>query len=553
MSTSSQDASMALIEETDYDAIIVGAGFSGVYMAHKLRNEQGLSVKVLEKADDVGGTWYHNSYPGARSDSDSWLYCYSFSDEIMDEWEWSERYPHQPEIQEYIRFSAEKLDIIKDIEFNAEVTSAVFDEETSMWTVSTADGTQISTQFFIPAVGSLSKSYLPDFDGLDSFEGNWYHTSNWPKEDIDLSGKRIGLIGTGSTGIQVMPKLAERGDHLKVFQRTPNYAVPARNRQLNEKEWEMIRRNYDELWEDARDSAGGLGWEFYYETADGLSEEEINEALDERWNEGGPLLKVFADALVNKDTNEAMCNFIRSKIRGQVNDPEVAEALCPNDHPYAAKRPPLSYNGYYEKYNRDDVELIDISGSPIEEITPSGIRTANSHHELDVIVFATGFDAVTGAFESMNIRGRGGRKLEEKWNAGPRTYLGLGISDFPNLFIIAGPQSPSVLSNMTVAIQQHVEWISDCIRNMLENGHQVIEATEDAEDEWVAHNDEVASQMLYGEAESWYRGSNIPGKESTFLIYPAGLIEYGEKCAEVAENGYEGFELTSAAEPQPAD
>ncbi|WP_435158235.1 flavin-containing monooxygenase [Haladaptatus sp. DFWS20] len=553
MSTSNQSTDTALIEETDYDAIIVGAGFSGVYMAHKLRDEHGLSVTVLEKADDVGGTWYHNSYPGARCDSDSWLYCYSFSEEIRKEWEWSERYPHQPEIREYIRFSAEKLDLLKDIEFNTEVTSAVFDDETGIWKIGMADGSQLSTQFFVPAVGNLSKSYIPDFDGIERFEGDWYHTSNWPNEGVNLSDKGIGLIGTGSTGIQIMPKLAERGDHLKVFQRTPNYAVPARNRQLEDDEWEMIRRNYDELWEDAHNSDGGLGWEFYYETADGLSEEEINEALEERWNEGGPLLKVFADALINEDTNEAVCDFIRSKIREQVDDPEVAETLCPKDHPYAAKRPPLAYNGYYEKYNRDDVELIDVNESPIEKITPSGIQTADSHHDLDFIVYATGFDAVTGKLESLNIRGRNGLKIEEKWNAGPRTYLGIATSDFPNMFMITGPQSPSVLTNMTVSIEQHVEWISDCVEYMLENGYQIIEAAEDAEDEWVAHNDEVASQMLYDKADSWYRGENIPGKESTFLIYPGGLNAYREKCTEVAEQDYEGFKLANSLESQLAD
>ena len=543
MTTSNQSAETALVDESDYDAIIVGAGFSGVYMAHELRDNHGLSVKVIEKADDVGGTWYHNSYPGARCDSDSWLYCYSFSDEIREEWEWSERYPHQPEIQEYIRFSAEKLDLIKDIEFETEVTSATFDEDTGTWKIRTNDDEEYTTQFFIPAVGNLSKPYIPDFDGLESFEGEWYHTSNWPNEGVDLSGKRIGLIGTGSTGIQIMPQLAERGEHLTVFQRTPNYAVPARNRPLEDKEWEMIRRNYDELWDDAHSSDAGLGWEFYYETTDGLSDVEIQEALEERWNEGGPLLKAFADMLVNEDTNEVTCEFIRSKIRDIVDDPETAEKLCPYDHPYAAKRPPLAYNNYYEQYNRDDVELVDVDENPIEEITPDGLRTAESSYDLDVIVFATGFDAVTGTLESLNIRGRDGMKLEEKWNAGPRTYLGIGTKGFPNMFMITGPQSPSVLTNMTVAIQEHVDWISNCVEYMLENGYTLIEPDENAEDDWVAHNEEVVSQMLWDQADSWYRGKNIPGKESTFLIYPGGLNMYREKCNEVVEKNYEGFKF----------
>jgi cation diffusion facilitator CzcD-associated flavoprotein CzcO len=284
-----------------------------------------------------------------------------------------------------------------------------------------------------------------------------------------------------------------------------------------------------------------------------MSDEEIYEDLDERWNEGGPLLQVFADGLINEDTNEAVCDFIRSKIREEVDDPEIAETLCPKDHPYAAKRPPLAYNGYYEKYNRDDVELVDVDENPIEEVTSDGIRTADSHHELDFIVYATGFDAVTGTLESLNIRGRNGQNLEKKWNAGPRTYLGIGTHGFPNMFMITGPQSPSVLTNMTVAIEQHVEWISDCIDHMLDNGHRLIEATEDAEDEWVTHNDEVASQMLYDKADSWYRGDNIPGKESTFLIYPGGLVAYGDKCSEVAEEGYEGFKLVDSPEAIRAD
>jgi cation diffusion facilitator CzcD-associated flavoprotein CzcO len=559
MSASDQKAEGALAKDTDYDAVVVGAGFSGIYMLYKLRDELGLSVKGLEKADDVGGTWTHNTYPGARCDSDSWLYCYDWSEEVMEEWEWSERYPHQPEIQEYISFVTDKHDLRKEIEFETEVVSATFDEDSETWDIETADGSQYTTQFFIPAVGNLSKPFVPDFDGLEDFEGEWYHTSNWPDDGVDLSDKRVGLIGTGSTGIQTMPLAADRSEHLKVFQRTPNWIAPARNRPLEDEEWDEIKENYDELWEAARNSDGGLDVNPTYETAEGLSKEEAWEALEERWQEGGPLLTVFEDVLINEETNDLVCEFIAEKIRNKVDDPEIAEKLIPMDedgnpeHPYAAKRPPLEYHGYYETFNRDDVELVDVDENPIEKFTSNGIQTGDEHHELDFVVMATGFDAVTGTLESLNITGRNGRSLDEKWNAGPRTYLGLGTHEFPNMFMITGPQSPSVLTNMTVAIQQHVEWVAECIDYMLDNGHQTIEAEEDAEDEWVTHNDEVANQTLYPDATSWYRGNNIPGKESTFLIYSGGMNLYNEKIREVANEGYEGFELADSAESASAD
>ncbi|MEF8812961.1 MAG: NAD(P)/FAD-dependent oxidoreductase, partial [Halovenus sp.] len=418
------------------------------------------------------------------------------------------------------------------------------------------------TQFFIPAVGNLSEPYVPDFDGLEDFEGEWYHTSNWPTEQggLDLSDKRVGQIGTGSTGIQVLPRAAKRAEYLKVFQRTPNWAVPARNRQLEDEEWEGLKANYDELWENARNSDGGLDMSFTYPTAEGLSREEAFEALEERWQEGGPLLAVFEDTLISEETNRIVCEFVADKIREKVDDPELAEKLIPMDedgnpdHPYAAKRPPLAYNGYYDKFNRDDVELVDVDEHPIERFSENGIVTADgTEHELDFVVMATGFDAVTGTLEALNITGRDGRSLEEKWDAGPRTYLGLGTHGFPNMFMITGPQSPSVLTNMTVAIQQGVEWVAECIEYMLDNGYRLIEAKEDAEDEWVVHNEEVAGQTLYPDAATWYTGANIPGKENTFLIYPGGMNLYNERIADVAENGYEGFELSGALETPTAD
>ncbi|WP_407038290.1 flavin-containing monooxygenase [Halovalidus salilacus] len=554
MARDDQTTSIEPEKETDVDAIVIGAGFSGLYMLHRLRDELGLSVKVIDKADDVGGTWYWNKYPGARCDSRSWLYCFSFDEELRDEWEYSEKFPEQSEIQEYQRFVADRLDLRKDIEFNTEVTSAVFDEERETWEIETDDGSSISTQFFVPAVGCLSTPYLPDFDGIETFEGEWYHTAKWPEESVDLSGKRVGLIGTGSTGIQVMPRLAERANHLKVFQRTPNYGVPSRNEPLTDENWEEIRENYDERWERAHASDDGLGFETKYSSVDEAPEDELERTLEEAWEEGAQaLLNVFEDVMVNPESNERVAEVIRSKIREIVDDPDIAEKLVPTDHPYGAKRPPLTYDGYYEKFNRDDVELVDVDESPIERIDQSGIQTADSHHDLDVIVFATGFDAVTGTLERLNVRGSDGIKLEEKWDAGPRTYLGLATHGFPNMFTVTGPQSPSVLTNMTVAIEQHVEWISDCIEYVLDNDYSIIEPTEEAEDEWVAHNSEVADQTLFPKAESWYMGANIPGKESTFLIYPGGLKAYRERCEEVAENDYEGFELRRSLESTVAD
>lgn len=547
MSPVTQEADTATIEETDYDAVVVGAGFAGLYLLHRLRDQMGLSVKVIEKADDVGGTWYWNQYPGARCDSISWLYCFSFDEDIRNEWEYSERFPEQAEIQEYQRFVADELELWDDIEFETEVTSAVFDEAAGTWQIDTDDGATYSTQFLVPAVGCLSTPYIPEFDGLDSFQGEWYHTAKWPHQGVELDGKRVGLIGTGSTGIQAIPRVAERAKHLTVFQRTPNYVVPANNEPLSADDWDEIRATYDERWDRARSSDVGFGREAAFDSIDDASEDEIERALEERWEtEPQSLSSAFEDLLTNEESNERVREFISSKIREIVDDPEVAEKLVPQgptDHPYAAKRPPLGYDGYYETYNREDVDLVDVRAAPIEGLTQTGIQTADAEYELDVIIFATGFDAVTGTFEKLNLEGRNGTTLEEKWNAGPRTYLGLGTHEFPNVFTITGPQSPSVLANMTVAIEQHVEWVTDTIEHMLDTGSAYIEPTDHAEDDWVAHVEELADETLYTEAKSWYMGENIPDKPSTFMVYCGGLTEYNDKLDEAVENGYEGFQL----------
>ena len=531
-------------DTADVDAVVVGAGFSGMYMLHRLR-ELGLSAQVYEKADDVGGTWYWNRYPGARCDCESHIYCYSFSEELRQNWEWSERYPEQPEILEYLRYAADTLDLRRDIQFDTEVESATYDADAARWTVTTDGGDEVTARFFITAVGCLSKPYLPDFEGLEEFAGEWYHTARWPHDGVDFSGRHTGVVGTGSSGIQVIPEVAERAEQLTVFQRTPNYAVPAQNRPLGDDEIEEIRANYDEIWEQARHSSLGMPFENRHGAIDGLSDEEVREALEERWQQGGfRFTLTFEELLLDEETNEAVAEFIRGKIRERVDDPETAETLVPTGHPYGAKRPPMDYGGYYETFNREDVRLVDVDADPIERVTADGVRTAGDHYDLDTLVFATGFDAMTGALLNMDIRGRE-QTLAEKWEAGPRTYLGLMVHGFPNMFTITGPQSPSVLSNMPVSIEQHVDWIADCLEHMLETGQRVVEPAEHAESEWVAHTNEVAGESLYSRAESWYRGANVPGKPRTFTPYAGGVGVYRDYCAQVAENGYEGFEMRS--------
>ena len=536
----------------DVDAVVVGAGFSGLYMLHRLR-ERGLSVRVYEKGDGVGGTWYWNRYPGARCDSESHIYCYSFSDEIREAWDWSERYPEQPEILSYLQFVADRLDLRRDITFETEVESATYDEGAGTWTIETTDGERVTTRYFITGVGCLSEPFRPGFEGLDEFEGDWYHTARWPDEGVDLSDAHVGVIGTGSTGIQFISESGGRAEQLTVFQRTPNYAVPARNRPLEDGEYDEIRENYDEIWERARDSRLGMPFDHEHYSATSLSEAEIRETLEDRWQQGGfRFLHAFepGHVLTNAEVNSVISEFIREKIREKVDDPETAEKLVPTDHPYGAKRPPMDYNDYYRTYNRDDVRLVDVSddGEPIERVTPAGIRTTAEEYALDVIVFATGFDAMTGAILAMEVEGRDGLTLEEKWAGGPQTYLGLMTRGFPNMFTITGPQSPSVLTNMPLSIEQHVEWIEDCITSMHEHGHDTIEPTQAAEERWVQNTNMLADNMLFSEADSWYRGENVPGKPAVFTPFPGGLDVYRDICDRVARDDYDGFEFGTAGD-----
>jgi cation diffusion facilitator CzcD-associated flavoprotein CzcO len=533
-------------EVTDVDAVVIGAGFSGLYMLHRLR-EQGLDVQVYEKADGVGGTWYWNRYPGARCDSESHIYCYSFDEQLHEEWEWSERYPEQPEILAYLQWVADRLDLRRSISFETEVTGATWDDDAGTWTVETDDGEQVSTRFFITAVGCLSKPFRPDFEGVDEFEGELYHTARWPRDrGVTFEGKHVGVIGTGSTGIQFISEVGGQARHLTVFQRTPNYAVPAQNRPLEDDEYAEIRENYDDIWERARDSRLGMPFEPEHNTERDLTDEEVQAVLEDRWEQGGfRFLHAFEPGHILSDAefNEVVAEFIREKIRERVDDPETAETLVPTDHPYGAKRPPMDYNDYYGTYNRDDVSLVDVDENPIERLTADGIQTTADHYDLDMIVFATGFDAMTGEILVLDIEGRDGLTLEEKWEAGPRTYLGLGVHGFPNLFTITGPQSPSVLTNMPMAIEQHVEWIADCIDYMDDHGYDRIEATQESEDQWIQNTNFLADNMLFSEAASWYRGANVPGKTQVFTPFPGGLDMYRDICERVADDDYDGFEL----------
>lgn len=527
-----------------YDAIVIGAGFSGLYQLHRLRDDLGLSVLVLEAGADVGGTWYWNRYPGARCDSESYYYSYSFSDALQQEWNWSERYPEHAEIRRYLGHVADRLDLRRDIRFDTRVRGATYDDAANSWRVETEDGERFAARFLITAVGCLSSANVPKIPGLESFRGVWYHTGRWPHEPVDFTGKRVGLIGTGSTGIQATPVIAEQAAHLTVFQRTANYSVPARNGPVSPEAWRAIKADYAAIRAKSRASTNGHPFDISEEGALSVSEEERLRRYEAAWEAGGLRFRaVFSDLLRDEAANATASDFIRAKIRSIVKDPETAERLVPKDHPFASKRPPIDTN-YFETYNRDNVALVDVKATPIEAITPTGLRTSEAEYPLDVIVFATGFDALTGPLLALDIRGSGGRSLREDWAAGPHTYLGLQTPGYPNLFTITGPGSPSVLTNMPTAIEQHVDWITDCIRYMREHDLQAIEAKPDAAEAWVAHVNEAAHQTLLPKANSsWYLGANIPGKPQVFMPYAGGMARYAETCATVARDHYEGFAL----------
>ena len=528
----------------DFDAVVVGAGFAGLYMLHRLRG-MGLSVQVFERGSGVGGTWYWNRYPGARCDSYSYEYSYQFSDELQQEWQWTERYPGQPEILRYLEHVADRFDLRRDIHFETTVTEASFDEAAGCWRIATDDGARLSATYCIMATGCLSAVNRPAFDGLDRFEGAWYHTGAWPHEKVSFAGQHVGIIGTGSSAIQSIPLIAAEARHLTVFQRQPNYTIPARNAPLDEAEYAAIKANYGEHRKQAKTTPTGSWWAVNPATAAEMSPDERRHELEARWQNGGlNVYGVFADLLVDAEANNIATEFIRSKIRAEVRDPKVAEMLSP--HSYMGCKRICLDTDYYETYNRPNVTLVDISDAPIEEITRTGLRTGGKDYELDTIVFAIGFDAMTGPLLSIDIRGRDGRTLRSKWAEGPRTYLGLAIEGFPNLFTVTGPTSPSVLTSMVPTIEQHVEWIADCVAHARTSGRPCIEATREAEDRWMTHHEEVAAETLFPSCDSWYVGANVPGKPRTVTPYTGGMPAYMEKCEAVAANGYEGFSLSAA-------
>jgi cation diffusion facilitator CzcD-associated flavoprotein CzcO len=529
----------------ELDALIIGAGFSGLYQLLCLRDRLGLRVKVLEAADGVGGTWYWNRYPGARCDSESHVYWYTFSQDLMREWEWSERYPGQAEILRYLNFVADKFDLKRDIQLNSRVTSAHYDAATNRWRVRTRQGETFAAKFLITAVGCLSTANVPRIPGLEDFAGDWYHTGQWPHEGVDFTGKRVGMIGTGSTGIQAAPVIAAQARHLTVFQRTANYSVPARNVPLTQEFKQYVKGNAAEIRATTHQTYNGMGFRVEERKAVETPAAEREKLYEAAWARGGLQFRAtFQDMLVSKEANDTAADFIKRKIRSIVKDPRTAAILSDIDHPYAAKRPPIDTD-YFETYNRPNVSLVDLKATPIERITRAGICTSEGEYPLDVIVFATGFDAMTGALLRLDIRGRNGLPLKEVWEAGPRNYLGLQVPGFPNLFTITGPGSPSVLCNMPVAIEQHVDWITDCIAFLRTRGLERIEALPESVESWVSEVNAVAHRTLLPMAtHSWYLGANIPGKPRVFMPYAGGLVRYREICDEAAAREYEGFALS---------
>jgi cyclohexanone monooxygenase len=534
----------------DVDAVIIGAGFSGLYMLHRLRDTMGLTARVFETGGGVGGTWYWNRYPGARSDSDSYVYGFTFDEDLWQEWEWSERYPEQHEIRAYLEHVAQRFDLYRDITFDTSVTGATFDEGADTWTVTTDTGESVTARYVITGVGALSASNTPRFPGLDSFRGDTYHTGHWPHEKIDFTGRRVGIIGTGASAVQAIPLIAREASDLTVFQRTANYIIPARNGPVPDDVREDRKGDYSGIRERIQNSTFGFELTLLEEGAAEATQEQVDAVLEPRWEKGGfhIWLGSYVDMFFVDEANAKVRDFLHRKIRETVHDQETAELLIPKGHPFGCKRNPLD-SGYFETFNLPHVHLVDVKANPIAEITPAGVRLRDgTEHELDAIVYATGFDAMTGPLNRIDIRGRDGTLLREKWADGPRTYLGLMSAGYPNLFTITGPQSPSVLSNMPVSIEQHVDFIARIIGELRERGAATIEPTVEAEDAWVAENQALAEATLFPTADTWYMGANIPGKPRVFLPNLSFVGPYRARCDRIADNDFEGFTISAARE-----
>ncbi|CAN5688684.1 NAD(P)/FAD-dependent oxidoreductase [soil metagenome] len=533
------------------DVAIVGGGLAGLYAIHRLRG-MGLTVRAYEAGSGIGGTWFWNRYPGARCDVESLEYSYSFSDELQQEWKWPERYGTQPEILKYINHVADRFDLRRDVQIDTRITSALFDGQANQWTLKTDGGEEIRARYCVMAAGNLSTPRLPDFKGLKDFKGKWYHSGLWPHEGVDFSGLRVGVIGTGSSGVQMIPIIASQARRLHVFQRTANFSLPARNGPMEDERERRHKAEYPARRAAAADTPFAIaGHAKPTLSALEVGEEERNRSYEAKWQEGGSIsyLYAYTDLLVNKQANDTASEFARNKIRGLVEDKQTAELLAPKDHPIGTKRLCLDTH-YYETYNRSNVTLVDVRSDPIAEITESGLRTVGGQEfELDAIVFATGFDAMTGALREIDLRtseGPNGKGavLRDHWEGGPLTYLGLMVSGFPNMFVVTGPGSPGVKTQMIASIEQHVDWIADCIGHMRQEGFDRIEASPQAELEWVDHVNKVADSTLYPLANSWYMGANIPGKPRVFMPYFGGFDRYKRHCDAVAAKGYEGFEFS---------
>lgn len=527
----------------EVDVVIVGAGFAGLYMLHRLRG-LGLSAVVLDRADGVGGTWWWNRYPGARCDVESMQYSYSFDEALQQDWHWSERFASQPEILRYANHVADRFDLRRDIRFGTTVTEARFDETASRWTVATDRGAALSARFCVMATGCLSAAKLPEIPGIETFRGATYHTGHWPHEKVDFTGQRVAVIGTGSSAIQAIPVIAAQADAVTVFQRTPNFSIPSRNKPMDAEYEGWWKREYAAHRAVARTMRTGILYQINDKGALDVPAAERDAIYRRRWEAGGTaFMGAFGDLITSQAANDTAADFVRDRIREIVRDPRTAEALAPKDHPIGTKRICVD-TSYFETYNRPNVTLVNLRETPLEAITATGVRTGAGEVAVDAIVFATGFDAMTGALLALDIRGRDGLALAEKWAAGPRTHLGLMTAGFPNLFMITGPGSPSVLSNMMVSIEQHVDWIGDCLAALGRRQAALIEPTEAAEEAWVRHGMEVANRTLYPRAASWYMGANVPGKPRVFLPYIGGVGTYREICDEIAADGYRGFRIS---------
>ncbi|MCM3588380.1 NAD(P)/FAD-dependent oxidoreductase [Mesobacillus maritimus] len=523
-------------EGLNFDAVVVGAGFGGLYSVHKLRNELGLTVRAFDNGSDVGGTWYWNRYPGALSDTESYIYRYSFDKDLLKDWTWKENYLTQPEILAYLSHVAERFDLRRSYQFNTKVIATHFNEEKNYWEVTTDKGETVTAKYLVTGLGLLSATNIPNFKGRETFQGEQYHTSRWPKSGVDLKGKRVGVIGTGSTGVQVIISIAPEVEHLTVFQRTPQYSVPVGKRPQSQAELAAIKENYEEIWKQVKSSSVAFGFEESTVSAVEVSKEEQERVFEEAWNKGGGfrfMFGTFGDIATNPEANEAAAEFIRKKIRQIVKNPETARKLTPSG--LYAKRP-LCDNGYYETFNCDNVSLVSVKENPILEITPKGVLTTDGEYELDVLIYATGFDAVDGNYTKIDIRGRDGVTMSEKWADGPVGYLGMMNTNFPNLFMILGPNGP--FTNLPPSIETQVEWISDTIQYMVENDLSTIEPKQEAEDEWIETCQTISDQTLFSKGESWIFGANIPGKKNTVMFYLGGLGNYRKALEEL---GFKGF------------